>query len=345
MSQVVLLIESSGVASMEIYKTEKGMYKKIQRIASGAFSQVYIVKSVDTQRSYALTTFKGVEIPDFREHFRMAYNALKGIHHKNLVSVKEVGISSEGVSYAVTNYLEGTTTLHEFVSERKEPLDSGSVASIGIQICEGLHALHTNMIIHGDLNANNVLIAEDKSVKIIDFGLAQVPSEASLSKSPASSALWHYVGGAFGYMAPELFSDPLRRSTQSDIYSLGCVLYFLLAGLPLVGSYRRPSEIRRDIPRQWDMIIEGCSAPNPQMRFGTVDEVAEALRKLPKIGIRSVVNRRPSFDFALFLGMLAFNMGWLVSRSANVGALCLVLSWIAAYFCLRWLYACAEGPT
>lgn len=236
--------------------------------------------------------------PEMVERFRREAKATASISHKNVVTIYSSGQFGSS-DYFVSEYLDGSSLerLIEVARNTKAPLPVHCGLWIIDHVCAGLAAVHAGGVVHRDVKPGNVMIEADSGrVVIMDFGIGGVLEEGETSVSS------HSVGGTPGYMAPEAFYDGrgVDGSFQppdgrlSDIYSLGVTAYETLTGLlPFRGKNimeimhkhideqpRRPSSIRRDLPRGFDDIVLRCLAKDPLDRYESCNDVRTAIASL-----------------------------------------------------------------
>jgi len=217
--------------------------------------------------------------------------ALASLDCVHIVRVFDAGVISDPgrapLPYMVLERLHG--------SELRAQCETGPVEDVGeaigwiIQACEGLAAAHAAGIIHRDLKPDNLFIATQPDgtslIKVLDFGIAR-----SLATSSSLTSSGGTVGSP-GYMSPEQLRDASAADERSDIWSLGVVLYELLAGVPpfqadsmielstriLACRPKRLSRYRPDVPHELIAIVHRCLECDPNLRFFDVSELAEAL--------------------------------------------------------------------
>lgn len=195
--------------------------------------EVYRAHDSNLQRDVAIKVLPTsvASDPDRIARFEREARAVAALSHPNILAIHDFG-NRDGVYYAVTELLEGES-LRDLLD--RGPLAIGKAASVTAQIARGLEAAHARGIVHRDLKPENVFVLDDGRVKILDFGLAKsdVPAHAAAVsaatvEAPAITGEGTLLGTA-GYLPPE----QIRGETvdhRSDIFSLGCVLYELLAG-------------------------------------------------------------------------------------------------------------------
>jgi tetratricopeptide (TPR) repeat protein len=242
---------------------------------------------------------------------------------------------SPATAFLTMEYLEGVTLASRL--EQSGPLPPREALRISLDICEGLRLIHQQGIVHRDLKCANIMLCgrDDKArAALMDFGLAsdtardlRVSQDTTVSRIPFTSA--GAIAGTPAYMAPEQFEGkPVSPAT--DVYALGVVLYELTTGrqpyaadTPVGAAIRRArrpepvSSIQRRIPHHWDRVIHRCLEYEPEKRFQSAQQVAEALRAGP-LNIHNLAVDRPwlvRFATALLLILVAWGVfAWWRSR-------------------------------
>src|SRR5437660_2296011 len=190
-------------------------------LGRGGMATVYLARDVRLDRPVALKVlaehFTGDEA--FRERFLREARLAARFIHPNVVQVYDVGEDARG-PLIVMEYVEGDTLADEL--ERRGRLPAGEVVDIGLQVCSALEAAHAEQLVHRDIKPQNILLQPNGQVKIADFGIAR--SLAVTSQTALGTVL-----GTAGYLAPEQARGE-QVTAAADLYSLGVVLYELLAG-------------------------------------------------------------------------------------------------------------------
>lgn len=169
-----------------------------------------------------------------KKRFKREGEILARLNHANLLRLYEVGVTDEGQPYLVTELVHGRT-LSEVAGQWPQPPEF--LHKIALQLCSGLNYAHTlESIIHRDLKPANVLVTNSDTVKLIDFGLAK-----SLDGSDEALTQQGLLGTP-AYMPPEQIAG-IALDRRADLYSLGCVLYELIAGRPVFGRGRSTKEV------------------------------------------------------------------------------------------------------
>jgi serine/threonine-protein kinase len=212
--------------------TRLGTYEILALLGAGGMGEVYRAHDHNLRRDVAVKVLPGALSADADRiaRFEREARAVAALSHSNILAIHDFG-SDGGVRYVVTELLEGRT-LRDVL--RGGPLAPPKAIAVATQIARGLEAAHARGIVHRDLKPENVFVLEDLHVKILDFGLAKSqPSDATATSSGVTSA--GAVLGTAGYMAPEQVRGE-AVDHRADIFSLGCVLYELLAGRHLFGG-------------------------------------------------------------------------------------------------------------
>ncbi len=196
-------------------------YEIIKELGSGGMSVVYLALDTILQREVAIKVLKGdmSDDPVSLERFKREANTLTKLSHPNAVDVYDVG-DDHNTHYIVMEYVKGYT-LKQLI-KRRGALPYKEAVWIMKQVSSALLEAHKNGIIHRDIKSQNILIKDDGTVKLADFGIAVLNNAMQLTSKGA-------VLGSVHYLAPELAKGK-NADMQSDIYSLGIVFYELLTG-------------------------------------------------------------------------------------------------------------------
>ena len=263
-------------------------YEVIDVIAGGGMGKVYKAKHRLIDKIVAIKTVlpNAVMTGALLKRFQQEGDSISKMSHPNLLTVTDFFVSDDAQPYLVTDYLEGRSLQDVIDSEGRLP----EVRALAIfrQICSGLKHAHSHGIIHRDLKPANVMLVtqddDEDIVKIIDFGIAKVITE------DAKRTVLTETGDVFGspaYMSPEQCrGKPL--DVRSDIYSLGCILFAMLAGKPpFTGAddvdfmfkhvHEAPPAVSGSFSAYVAAAIGKMLKKEPEDRFASVAEVVEAL--------------------------------------------------------------------
>lgn len=259
-------------------------YMVVKSLGEGGMADVYLAMDTILNREVAIKILRGElsSDPVTLLRFQREANAASKLNHPNVVDVYDVG-EYEGRHYIVMEYVRGRT-LKQLISQRGA-LDKKEAVDIMIQLTSAVQHAHVNHIIHRDIKPQNVLVKDDGTVKITDFGIALAHDTVQLTQSDA-------VLGSAHYLAPETTrGEP--ATNQIDIYALGIVFYELLCGsVPFQGDnpvqiamkHLREEvpcirEFNPTLPQSIENIITKATVKNRKLRYQSAQELLEDLQK------------------------------------------------------------------
>jgi eukaryotic-like serine/threonine-protein kinase len=272
-----------------------GHYRVLEKIGSGAMGEVFRARDERLARDVALKLIrpKSSNNADHLRRFELEARSAAALNHPNIVAIYDVGLDN-GSPYIVCELLEGQT-LRKRMAEG--PLPVRIAVDYGLQIVQGLIAAHDRRIIHRDLKPENLFVTNDGRLKILDFGVAKLQSAIDDSERTAQDLTTitrsGTIVGTVAYMSPEQLRGKTVDS-RSDIFSLGAILYEMLAGRrPFRGETEvdtitavlkeDPPEIdleQAGIPLSFRQIIRHCLEKEPEKRFQSARDLAFALETL-----------------------------------------------------------------
>ena len=260
-------------------------YRLLERIGGGGMAEVYLAEDVLLTRQVAVkilrSQFTGDE--DFVTRFRQEARAAARLSHANIVSIFDVGCEADR-HYIVMEYVAGET-LKDLI-KRDGPLSPVRAAEIAAQVTAALKQAHENNIVHCDIKPHNILLGRDGNAKVTDFGIARAVSSQTTTQVAG-------VLGSVQYLSPEQ-ARGYGVDAQSDIYSLGVVLYEMLSGEPpfdgpsaisiamkhLQEEPRPLAELAPTTPLALITLVEKAMAKKPQERFATAQSMSQSLEAL-----------------------------------------------------------------
>jgi serine/threonine protein kinase len=263
-------------------------YRIVAALGTGGMGTVYQAEHRLMDRPVALKVIRGelLSNPALVERFRGEVKSAARLgSHPNIVAAYDAEQSGE-THMLVMEFIEGTD-LGRLV-ERHGPLPVSEACEYVRQAALGLQHAFEDGMVHRDIKPQNLMRTARGQVKILDFGLARFASEVGSHAGVTAEGM---LLGSADYIAPEQIDDPHAADIRADIYSLGCTLYFLLAGrtpfpdgsvIQKLMAHRektaRPlSDFRADVPADLAKIVERMMAKDPAQRFSTPDEVARLL--------------------------------------------------------------------
>src|SRR3989454_8529369 len=276
-----------------------GHYQIIEPLGSGGMGEVYLASDTRMDRKVALKLLPQYFTEDHERvrRFQQEARAALALNHPNIVAIYEIG-QVDGKHFIVTEFIEGET-LRQRMSQG--PLKLGESIDIASQVAGGLTAAHEAGIIHRDIKPENVMLRRDGYAKVLDFGLAklterpaitadtQAPTRVNVKTQPG------IVMGTANYMSPEQ-ARGLKVDVRTDIWSLGVVLYEMIAGrVPFEGE--TPSDVislilqkeapplarcAPETPAELQRIVDKSLTKNRDERYQTVKDLLIDLRRLNK---------------------------------------------------------------
>ena len=284
-----------------------GRYELLSEIGRGAMGVVYKARDPVLDRLVAIKTVnmalerEGAEFYEAR--FQQEGRAAGGLNHPNIVTIYELGRSGD-TAYMAMEFLDGVEL--RSLLEPGKPLELTRAVSIAAQIADGLAYAHARGVVHRDVKPPNIMVAADGAIKITDFGIARMRS--SQVQTQTGMAL-----GSPKYMSPEQVLGR-RAEQQSDLFSLGVILYEMLTGTaPFTGEtlaalmYQTlnvappaPSAVNPAVPEVLDAIVAKALAKAVEERYQNAMELARDLRACERElgGAPSTVRSAPAQTFS-----------------------------------------------
>lgn len=247
-------------------------YRIIDTLGEGGMANVYLAEDIILQRKVAVKILR-LDLqnePQTQARFQREALATSELSHPNIVSVLDVG-TDHGLPYMVMEYVDGPD-LKDYIRENS-PLDLREVIQIMDQILSAVALAHKHNVIHRDLKPQNILMDKRGNIKIADFGIAVALNQSSITQTNS-------VMGSVHYMSPEQTRGGLVTK-QSDIYSLGIILYELITGTvpfngdtPVSIALKHAQEpipsIRkkdRSVPQALENVVLKATAKDPRDRY------------------------------------------------------------------------------
>jgi serine/threonine-protein kinase len=268
-----------------------GQYRLKKLLGAGGMGEVYLAEHQLLKRPCAIKVIRANKAadPHALARFHAEVRATAKLTHWNTVEIFDYGSTTDGTFYYVMEYLPGLS-LSDLV-ERFGPLPAERVIHLLEQTCDALAEAHSAGLIHRDIKPGNIFAAQRGGIydvaKLLDFGLVKpiVPLDG------ANLTVAGTITGSPLYMAPEQAGNDHKPDARSDIYSLGAVAYYLLAGQPPFDSKNAikvlaahlhepvvpPSHHRADVPADLEAVVMRCLAKDPDHRFSSAGALARAL--------------------------------------------------------------------
>lgn len=264
-----------------------GRYELHRRLARGGMADVFLARDQLLDRPVAVKVLfpEFATDPNFVERFRREAQSAANLNHPNIVSVYDWG-QEQGTYFIVMEYIDGRSLAE--ILHTEGPLHPQRAAEVASDIAAALGFAHRNGVVHRDVKPGNVLISPTGQVKVADFGIARAlgaDPESNLTQAGS-------VMGTATYFAPEQ-AQGLKLDPRSDLYSLGVVLYEMVAGRPpfsgespVAIAYKHvqeqpapPTQVNANVPPDLEAIILKLLAKNPAARYASADDLRADLRR------------------------------------------------------------------
>ncbi|MFF3891120.1 serine/threonine-protein kinase [Streptomyces sp. NPDC001914] len=272
-------------------KVLRGRYRLDRILGRGAMGQVWQGTDVYLERPVAVKTVAAdlLALPDWRPtalaRFEREAKAAAGLDHVNITTVYDAAVT-EDVCCLVMQLVDGTTLDNVIDAADDGRLLVPAAAAAAAQLCSGLSAAHAVGLVHRDLKPQNVMVRGSGLVKILDFGLVKVLSDADPRLTMTGETL-----GNVSYASPELLAGEKPLDGRSDLYAVGCLLHHMLTGRPpfsgegpaelvtrhLTAAPPRLADCGVDAPVALQELLHGLLAKRPEDRPGDATEVYAAL--------------------------------------------------------------------
>lgn len=266
----------------------EGRYRLVEKLGAGGMGEVWRAVDSRLDREVAVKTITqgGDADRQLTERFRREARTAARLAHPHIVTVHDHGEAELGgrlVLFLVMELVQGRSMAFRTTEE----LSVAAVVAWGLQICDGLAEAHRIGIVHRDIKPANIMVfgEGELNVKICDFGIARLVEDSGPGLTGTGAAI-----GTPAYMSPEQARGELSIDGRSDLYSLGCLLYELLSGVPpfkgagwsLLAQHisQRPepvSTLRPAVPDDLDRLILDLLHKDPDRRPSTADEVSRRL--------------------------------------------------------------------
>lgn len=238
-------------------------------IGRGGMGAVYHARQTALDRDVALKLIgKNVSSdPAFVERFQREAKTLAKLSHSNIVTIFDYGHTTDGTAYLILEYVDGINL--------REAISCGSVGAeealeVISSICHALQYAHSKGVVHRDIKPENILLGEDGTLKVADFGIAKIIDDPV--RAPTLTGT-RQVLGSLNYLAPEQLEAPDQVDHRVDLYALGVVFYELLTGQLPLGRYDPPSKLHDQVDQRLDAIVLKTLSRRPQQRYQDAAEL------------------------------------------------------------------------
>ncbi len=266
-----------------------GSYRLVQSLGTGGMSSVFRAVHVESGHEVAVKVLPRAlaRNPTSLQRFLREARSAEGLDHPNIVAIYDRGVD-QGRHYLVLEYVAGGDLFDRV--KAGGPLPIAEAVAVARAVAEALRYAAGKGLIHRDIKPANILVSPSGQVKLIDLGLALQAEDEDERVTRAGMTV-----GTVDFMAPEQARDSRATSVRSDIYSLGCTLYFLLTGqAPFPGgdiaeklsrhfteAPPDPKKLRPEVPRDLALLVQRMMAKRPERRPQDYDQLIAALDAAP----------------------------------------------------------------
>ena len=336
-----------------IGKKLEGRYEILELIGFGGMAIVFKAFDIKENRYVAVKILKDeyLQNEDFKRRIRNESKAIALLSHPNIVRILDVNFS-DNIQYIVMEYIDGIT-LKEYIEQQKVVKWKEAV-HFTVQILRALQHAHDNGIVHRDIKPQNVMLLEDGTIKVMDFGIARFARETGRTLSDKAIGSVHYI-------SPEQARGE-ATDEKTDIYAVGVMLYEMLTGaVPFDGDTpvsiaikqmqiepKRPTLVNAEIPFGLEEIILRAMQKDSQLRYQTA---AEMLRDIDEFkhnpdvvfeykyfnsdGTTKYFDRIDSKGEVIEVAAPKKKRSYTMNILAGVAAACVILMCVALYFFLK----------
>jgi eukaryotic-like serine/threonine-protein kinase len=297
-------------------------------VGGGGMGAVFRARDMELGRTVAVKVVSAEQNDeDMLRRFKNEAQSAARLDHQNIARVYYVG-EDRGLHYIVFEFIEGVN-IRDLVLH-KGPLSLEEAVVYTLQVAEALDHAAKRDVVHRDIKPSNVLVMQNGTVKLVDMGLARLHQVESPTHDLTASGV---TLGTFDYISPEQARDPRNADVRSDLYSLGCTLYFMLTGCPPFpeGTVLQkllshssdpppdPREYRPDLGQEVTQVVHRLLAKNPNDRYQSPAEFIAALLLMADDQGLSLAGRKPTVVVTRAnrpLSRLETHLPWVVPTAA-----------------------------
>ena len=314
-----------------------GPYVLIREIGSGGMGTVFLAERVDAEydRKVAIKLIRGIPTSEATQRLRRERQILANLSHPNIAPLLDGGTSEAGQPYLVMEFIEGPApagsasdaptrapTISEYCSAHALPLRKR--LQLLQQVCRAVHYAHQRLVIHRDLKPANVLVRNDGTPVLLDFGIAKLLDSEASGQQTQTGVPWFTPA----YASPEQRGGR-SISTASDIYALGTLMYQLLTDvvprpdpdgrLPMASAAKSPGAVGSD--RELDIIVAKASHPEPDRRYASAEALANDIERY----LRGRPIQAAPDSAAYRIGKFVFRHRWAVAAGLAMLVMAVVM--------------------
>ncbi len=311
-----------------------GNYVILDKLRRAGMGHVYKARQQTMGRIVCIKTLpsSATQNPEMLERFRREARAVAALNHPNIV-VGHDAAESDGIHYLVMEYIEGSDLAKR---AKEKAFTINEAVAITLQTAKALAYAHRQGIVHRDIKPHNLLLDDTGNVKILDMGIARfdaILGDTCDASGQATMTNTGVVMGTVDFMSPEQALNTRKADARSDVYSLGCTLYYILTQKPLFGgdtvmeklvAHRETpppklSDSLRNVPPGLEAVFRKMVAKEPRDRYATMDDLAADLSAVQ-------AGQKPKAQSGRFVAGVKSHWKVVSAATAVVAVLAIVLS-------------------
>lgn len=267
---------SDGLPTVEELNAQFPQLEIQRLVGRGGMGAIFQARQTALDRDVALKLIAREFSADaaFVERFEREAKALAKLSHPHIVTVYDFGHTPDGIAYLIMEFVDGINLREAIAGGNVGPDEALQVVST---ICDALEYAHSKGVVHRDIKPENILLGEDGTLKVVDFGIAKIFDESV--RSPTLTGTRQLLG-SLHYMAPEHMDAPDQVDHRVDLYALGVVFYELLTGQLPLGRYEAPSRVHNGVDRRLDAIVLKTLHRRPELRYQRAAELGSDIHEV-----------------------------------------------------------------
>jgi tetratricopeptide (TPR) repeat protein len=263
-----------------------GPYRIVRQLGGGGMGTIFLaIRDGEFSQRVAIKLVRGGIGEAFVQRFRQERQILAALEHPNIARLIDGGRTPDGLPFLAMEFVDGVP-IDEYC--RAHALSIAQRLRLFLQLCDAVQYAHSNLVIHRDIKPPNVLVTEEGIPKLLDFGIAKLVSSDTRADATATRLMTPE------YASPEQLLGE-HVSTATDVYSLGVLLYELVAGAKPFTANRAPRDEAKPLKGEIGSIVGMAMEVNPSRRYGSVEQLADDVRR--HLSGHPIAARRPTFRY------------------------------------------------